>query len=67
MTAIIAGTRNAAWSLSIDDKVGTVEAGKSADLLVLAQGKNPLDDITILQDKENIKRVILKGKIVIER
>jgi len=67
MTAIIAGTRNAAWSLSIDDKVGTIEVGKSADLLVLASGKNPLEDITILQDKENIKRVFLKGKIVIER
>ncbi len=67
MTAIIAGTKNAAWSLSIDDKVGTIEVGKSADLLVLASGKNPLEDITILQDKENIKRVFLKGKIVIER
>ncbi|MHA1613350.1 MAG: amidohydrolase family protein [Candidatus Thorarchaeota archaeon] len=67
MTAIIAGTKNAAWSLSIDDKVGTIEVGKSADLLVLAPGKNPLEDITVLQDKENIKRVFLKGKIVIER
>ncbi|MCK5390686.1 MAG: amidohydrolase family protein, partial [Candidatus Thorarchaeota archaeon] len=67
MTAIIAGTKNAAWSLSIDDKVGTIEVGKSADLLVLAPGKNPLEDITILQDKENIKRVFLKGKIVIKR
>ncbi len=67
MIAIIAGTKNAAWSLSIDDKVGTIEVGKSADLLVLAVGKNPLEDITILQDKENIKRVFLKGKIVIER
>lgn len=67
MTAIIAGTKNAAWSLSIDDKVGTIEMGKSADILVLASGKNPLEDITILQDKENIKRVFLKGKIVIER
>ncbi len=67
MIAIIAGTKNAAWSLSIDDKVGTIEVGKSADLLVLALGKNPLEDITILQDKENIKRVFLKGKIVIER
>ena len=67
MTAIIAGTKNASWSLSIDDKVGTIEVGKSADLLVLAPGKNPLEDITILQDKENIKRVFLKGKIVIKR
>ncbi len=51
----------------MENKIGTVESGKSADILVLAPGKNPLDDITILQDKENIKRVFLKGKIVIER
>lgn len=67
MTAIVAGTRNAAISMNIEAKVGTVEAGKSADLLVLAPGKNPLEDITVLQDKESISRVILRGKTVIER
>jgi imidazolonepropionase-like amidohydrolase len=67
MTAIVAGTKNAAISLNIDSKVGTVEAGKSADLLVLAPGKNPLEDITVLQDKGSISRVILMGKTVIER
>ena len=67
MTAIIAGTKNAAWSMSMEDKIGTIETGKSADILVLAPGKNPLDDITILQEKENIKRVFLRGKCVIER
>ena len=67
MTAIIAGTKNAAISMNIDSKVGTVEAGKSADLLVLAPGKNPLEDITVLQDKESISRVVLMGKTVIER
>ncbi|MFW9832706.1 MAG: amidohydrolase family protein, partial [Candidatus Thorarchaeota archaeon] len=54
MTAIIAGTKNAAISLNMDSKIGTIEAGKSADLLVLASGKDPLEDIRILQDKENI-------------
>jgi imidazolonepropionase-like amidohydrolase len=67
MTAIMAGTKNAAWSMSIENKVGTIEVGKSADILVLAPGRNPLDDITILQDKENIKRVFLRGKCVIKR
>ena len=67
MTAIVAGTKNAAISMSIDSKVGTVEDGKSADLLVLAPGKNPLEDITVLQDKDSISRVILMGKTVIER
>ena len=67
MTAIVAGTKNSAISMSIDSKVGTVEDGKSADLLVLAPGKNPLEDITVLQDKDSISRVILMGKTVIER
>jgi len=66
MTAIMAGTKNAAWSLSMQDKIGTIEKGKSADILVLAPGKDPLEDITILQDKENIRRVFLRGKCVIE-
>ncbi len=67
MNAIVAGTKNAARALRIDSKVGTIEAGKSADILVLARGKNPLEDITVLQDKETISRVILMGKTVIER
>jgi len=67
MTAIMAGTKNAAWSLSIENEVGTIESGKSADILVLAPGKNPLDDITVLQVRENIKKVFLRGKAVIER
>jgi len=67
MTAIIAGTRNAARALRIDSYVGTIEPGKSADLLVLAPGKNPLDDITVLQDLNAIERVILGGNIVIAR
>jgi len=66
MTAIIAGTRNAARSMNIDSKIGTIEPSKSADLIVLALGKDPLQDITVLQDRESISRVILMGKTVIE-
>jgi imidazolonepropionase-like amidohydrolase len=64
--AIVAGTLNAARSLKIESQIGTIESGKSADLLVLAPGKDPLKDISILQDPESIERVILKGKTVIE-
>ncbi|MFW9814069.1 MAG: amidohydrolase family protein [Candidatus Thorarchaeota archaeon] len=66
MTAIVAGTLNAAKSLNIESKIGTIESGKSADLLVLAHGKNPLEDITVLQNPESIERVILMGKTVIK-
>jgi imidazolonepropionase-like amidohydrolase len=67
MEAITAGTRNAARALNIDSFVGTLEPGKSADLLVLAQDLNPLTDISVLQQKEAIKMVFLRGKPVISR
>jgi imidazolonepropionase-like amidohydrolase len=52
---ILASTRNAAEFLRIAD-AGTLEAGKSADLLVL--DANPLDDIT---NTRRIAMVILRG------
>ncbi len=52
MEAIVAGTKNAAECCRIDDVVGTLEAGKQADFLVV-EG-NPLDDITLLQRQELI-------------
>ena len=44
MDAIVAGTSNAAKLLGLDDEVGTLEAGKSADL-VAVKG-DPLADIS---------------------
>ncbi|MFX1367508.1 MAG: amidohydrolase family protein [Promethearchaeota archaeon] len=67
MDAIAAGTWNAARALAIQSSTGTLESGKNADLLVLASGKDPLNDITILRDEANIELVMLEGKAVIER
>ena len=61
MDAIVAGTRNTADALSILDRVGTLEAGKDADLLIVA--KNPLDDIDVLQVQDNISLVMTHGKV----
>jgi len=55
---IVAATRNGAAFLRIAD-AGTLEAGKSADLLVL--DANPLDDIT---NTRRISQVILRGAAV---
>ena len=63
MDAIIAGTRNAARSLNIDSKVGTIEPGKSADIIVLEPNRDPLKDISIMQNSEITEMVILKGSI----
>lgn len=48
MQSIVAGTRNAAHCCRLGDQIGTLEAGKLADLL-LVDG-NPLADITVLQN-----------------
>lgn len=61
MDAIVAGTRNTADALMILDRVGTVESGKDADLLIVA--KNPLENINVLQNQDNISLVMTKGKV----
>ena len=63
MEALVAATKTAAEALWIDDRVGTVEAGKLADLLVL--NTDPVADITCLQRKgEVIERVYQEGRLV---
>lgn len=65
MDAIVAGTMNAAKALTIDSYVGTLELGKSVDLIVFAAGFDPLEDISILQQPDKLELVMLKGKIVV--
>jgi len=61
MEAIVAATKTSAEAIMMDDKIGTLEEGKLADLIVV-EG-DPLEDITILRNVENIKVVIKGGKI----
>ncbi len=61
MEAIVAGTHNTADALMILDRVGTLEPGKQADLLLL--DTNPLDDIKSLQQQENIALVMARGEV----
>jgi imidazolonepropionase-like amidohydrolase len=58
MQVIVAATRNSAELLRLDD-AGTLQAGKSADFIVL--DANPLDDIT---NTRRISTVILRGAAV---
>ncbi|MDQ2691361.1 MAG: amidohydrolase family protein [Chloroflexota bacterium] len=61
MDAIVAATGNAARALGWDAWLGTLEAGKAADLIVL--DANPLDDLRILADKGHIRLVIKDGRV----
>jgi imidazolonepropionase-like amidohydrolase len=57
--AIVAGTSAAAKLLGVDDRLGTLAPGKSADFIVL--DANPLDDI---RNTRRIADVYLKGRKV---
>ncbi len=59
MDALIAGTRTSADLCGVVDKLGTVEVGKLADLIVLAA--NPLDDI---RNIHKLKYVFKDGNLV---
>jgi imidazolonepropionase-like amidohydrolase len=59
MQIIVAATRDAAYVCRLSDVLGTLEAGKAADTLVV--GGNPLDDLNALQD---VLLVIHDGVII---
>ncbi|RVU14608.1 amidohydrolase family protein [Streptomyces antnestii] len=60
--AIVAGTRNSARLLGLDDELGTLEVGKTADLVAVTA--DPLADISSLADPANVELVLKAGKTV---
>ncbi len=65
MEALLAATKYGAEALGLDAQLGTVEPGKVADLLVVK--KNPLNDISVLKNNENVQLVIKNGDIVVHQ
>ena len=65
MQSIEATTRVAAECLGWDDRLGTVEAGKLADIVIAR--KDPLADIRSLEKPENIALVMQDGEVVKNR
>ncbi len=65
MDAILTTTRNAAEAIKLGHELGTLEAGKLAD--VIAVNGDPLADIACLQDKKKIMLVMKEGRVYADR
>ncbi|MDB5812755.1 MAG: imidazolonepropionase [Betaproteobacteria bacterium] len=65
MHAIQTATKNAAEAIKLGKDLGTIEAGKYAD--IVAVNGDPLADIRILQEKKAIHLVLKEGKIYADR
>jgi imidazolonepropionase-like amidohydrolase len=65
MDAILTATRNAARAIKLGDELGTIEAGKLAD--VIAVNGDPIADIACLQDKKKIQLVMKEGRVYADR
>ena len=65
MDAILTATGNAAGAIKLGRDLGTIEGGKLAD--IIAVDGDPLKDISVLQEKKNIKLVMKEGRIYADR
>lgn len=65
MHAVQTATKNAAEAIKMAQDLGTIDAGKFAD--IIAVDGDPGKDITVLQEKKNIKMVMKEGEIFVDR
>jgi imidazolonepropionase-like amidohydrolase len=59
MEAIVATTQTASEVMGLEKKIGTLEKGKLADLIVV--DGDPLDDISLLQKKDKMLVIMKEG------
>jgi len=62
MGAIVAATQTNAELFGLSDRIGTVEEGKLADLIVV--DGDPLADIGVLADASRVRVVVKEGEVV---
>ena len=65
MEALISATITNAELFGMERDIGTVEEGKLADLLVV-EG-NPLENIAVLQNRDNLRLIMKGGRVVKDR
>jgi imidazolonepropionase-like amidohydrolase len=65
MQALQAATGWAAECLGIERDIGSIQAGKLADLVVV--DGDPLQDITLFQNMQRIKMVFKEGQLCVDR
>jgi len=63
--ALQTATIQSARAIKMDDKIGSIEKGKLADLVIC--NTDPLNDITTLENPVNFSHVIKDGKIMAEK
>jgi predicted amidohydrolase YtcJ len=59
---IVAYTINTAWSLMIEDVTGSIETGKSADMIVLNHNLFEIPETDI--HKTEVQKTLFKGNVV---
>jgi imidazolonepropionase-like amidohydrolase len=62
METIVATTKKAAECLGWEDRVGTIQSGKLADIILVKT--NPLQDVRSLENVDNIAMVMKDGRVV---
>lgn len=62
LEAITTATKNGAWTMRMEDELGTIEVGKLADVLVV--DGDPTTNISMLNDKSRLSEIISRGERV---
>ena len=62
LEAITTATKNGAWAMQMEDQLGTIEKDKLADIIIV--DSDPIEDIRVLNDKDEISTVVSDGKVL---
>ena len=63
--AMQAATIEGAKAIWMEEKIGSIEVGKIADIVVA--NKNPLEDISVVENYKNFSHVIKDGIVMVEK